>query len=239
MNRRLALYVWALCLASTSAMALELNPNEIRGKSSKEPTSVLQNRYFTKAYRPEFGILAGQIVDEAYLSTSTFGARTGLFFSEWIGLEVAMVKTTVRDSSDRKALNGLKYRPLPETDDSGNAIPANPGEEKIVSPDPEVNAIHSMTDMNGIAAPFYGKLNLLNKWIVYTDVYFTGGYSRIATDQGNKSGLNFGGGQRFYLGQAWSIRIDFRDRVFKEQRANEPTRKNSYSWDLGASYFFN
>jgi outer membrane beta-barrel protein len=225
-------------LASTSALALELKPDEIRGKSSKEPTSVLQNRYFTKSYRPEFGLMAGQIVDEAYLSTSTFGARAGLFFTEWLGMEVSMLKTTVRDSSDRKALNSLKYRPLPDTDSQGNAIPAN-GEEKIVSPDPEVNAIHSMTDANATAAPFYGKLNLLNKWIVYTDVYFTGGYSRVATDQGAKNGVNFGGGQRFYVGQSWSFRVDFRDRVFKETRAGEPNRKNSYSWDLGASYFFN
>lgn len=228
-----------LSLAASSALALDLNPNEIRGKSSKEPTSVLQNRYFTKSLRPEFGLLAGQIVDEAYLSTSTFGARTGLFFNEWFGMEVAMVKTTVRDSSDRRALNGLKYRPLNDTDSAGNAVPANSGEETIVSPDPEVNAIHSMTDANAIAAPFYGKLNLLNKWIIYTDVYFAGGYSRLETDQGVKNGMNIGGGQRFYVGQSWSFRLDFRDRMFKESRAGELARKNSYSWDLGASYFFN
>ena len=229
----------SLCLAATSARALDLKPDEIRGKSSKEPTSVLQNRYFTKSYRPEFGLLAGQVVDEAYLNTSTFGGRVGLFFSEWLGLEVSMVKTIVRDSADRKALNTLKYQPLPQTDNSGNAIPANPNETKTVSPDPEVNAIHGMTDTNAVAAPFYGKLNLLNRWIVYTDVYFTGGYSLIETDQGKKNGINFGGGERFYVGQSWSFRVDFRDRVFKEARAGQVTRKNSYSWDLGTSYFFN
>lgn len=238
MNRFHALVCAGLTtLLAAPALALDLNPNEIRGKSSKEPTSVLQNRYFLKAYRPEFGLMAGQVLDEAYLSTTTFGARTGLFFNEWVGMEVAMFKTRVRDSDDRKALNGTKFRPLDSGGSSGDALPA--GDETVVSPDPEVNAVHGMTDGTIVAAPFYGKLNLLNKWIVYTDLYFTGGYSRVETDQGNKNGMNFGAGQRLYVGQSLSFRLDFRDRVFTEQRSGQPTTKNSYTWDLGVSVFFN
>jgi len=225
----------ALSTAS-AAFGFDLDPSEIRGKSSKEPVTVLQNRYFLKQYRPEVGFSVGMIMDEAYLDTQTYGVRAGLFMSEWLGFAVQMLKTAVSDSDDRKALNGLHYKPL--DNNSGDATNAN-GEEVTVSPDPEVNAIHSMTDFNAIAAPFYGKLNLMNKAIVYTDLYVTAGISRIETDQGDKNGMALGIGERFYVGKSWSVRIDFRDRIFTESRSGQETRKNCYSTDLGASYFFN
>lgn len=230
--------LWCM-LAATQAQAFDLNPNEIRGKSSKEPVTVLQNRYFLKSYRPEVGFMVGMILDEAYLDTKIMGARAGFFFSEWLGMEVQMAKSMISDSDDRKALNTLQYRPLPETDSSGNAIPSNPDTEVIVTPDPEVNAIRGMTDVAAIAAPFYGKLNVLNKWIIYTDFYVSGGLARIETDQGAKNAMSVGLGERFYIGKAWSFRIDFKDRIYNETRAGETTRKNSYTVDLGASYFFN
>lgn len=217
-----------------AAFGFDLDPSEIRGKSSKEPVTVLQNRYFLKQYRPEVGFSLGMIMDEAYLDTQTYGVRSGLFLSEWLGFEVQMLKTAVSDSDDRKALNGLKYRPIEGENDA-----TAEGEEVTVSPDPEVNAIHGMTDFNAIAAPFYGKLNLMNKAIVYTDLYVTGGMSRVETDQGDKTAMSIGIGERFYIGKAWSVRIDFRDRIFTETRAGQQTRKNCYGTDLGASYFFN
>lgn len=221
------------------AVALDLNPDEIRGKSSKEPLTVLQNRYFLKTTRPEFGFIVGSLLDEAYLSTTTYGVRTGFFANEWLGLEVQMLRTSVSDSDDRRALNKLKYRPL-EDDRSGNAVPTDGTETDVtVSPDPEVNAILGMTDIHAVVAPFYGKLNFMNKWIVYTDMYLTAGMARVDTDQGDKNAFTLGAGERFYVGKAWSFRLDFKDRIFTETRAGQSTRKHSYSVDLGASYFFN
>jgi outer membrane beta-barrel protein len=221
--------------SASAAFGFDLDPSEIRGKSSKEPVTVLQNRYFLKQYRPEVGFSVGMIMDEAYLDTQTYGVRAGLFVNEWLGFEVQSLKTAVSDSDDRKALNRLKYRPITG---GGDATDAG-GEDVTVSPDPEVNAIHSMTDFNAIAAPFYGKLNLMNKAIIYTDLYVTAGMTRLETDQGDKNGMALGIGERFYIGKAWSVRIDFRDRIFTETRAGEETRKNCYGTDLGASYFFN
>jgi len=223
----------------TPALALDLDPSEIRGKSSKEPLTVLQNRYFLKSTRPEFGFVVGSILDEAYLNTTTFGVRSGFFANEWLGFEVQMLRTTVSDSDDRRALNQLRYRPLKD-DNSENAIPNDGVEtEVVVTPDPEINAIHSMTDFHAVVAPFYGKLNFLNKWIVYTDMYLTAGVARVETDQGDKNSFTIGAGERFYVGKSWSFRIDFKDRIFSETRAGQTSRKNSYSFDLGASYFFN
>lgn len=230
----------AIFQATPKAMALDLKPEEIRGKSSKEPLTVLQNRYFLKTTRPEFGFIVGSLLDEAYLNTTTYGVRSGFFTSEWLGFEVQMVRTNVSDSDDRRALNKLKYRPLNDEDNSGNAVPTDGTQTEVtVTPDPEVNAIHGMTDFHTIVAPFYGKLNFLNKWIVYTDLYISGGISRVETDQGDKNSFTLGAGERFYIGKAWSVRFDFKDRIFTETRAGQTTRKHSYSVDLGASYFFN
>ena len=233
--------VSALAAVTTAdtAFAFDLDPSEIRGKSSKEPVTVLQNRYFNKVYRPEVGFLAGAVLDEAYLETQIYGARTGLFLTEWAGIEVQMVKARVSASQDRKALDGMKFQPLPEDGGpNGDALP-NDSEIVTVSPEPEVNPIRSFTDFTAVAAPFYGKLNFVNKWIVYTDLCLTGGVTRLETDQGDKLGTVLGIGERFYVGQGLSVRIDFRDRIFTEERAGNKARRNSFSVDLGASYFFN
>ncbi len=238
MNYLRALAIIALLYVTPKAQAFELDPNEIRGKSSKEPVTVLQNRYFLKSFRPEFGLTAGTLLDEAYLKTTVTGVRAGLFFTEWVGFEVQGLKTSIQDSDDRKALNSLKYRPLEDTQ-AGNATPSGTTTETIVTPDPEVNAVHGMTDGHVIAAPLYGKLNILNKWIVYTDLYVAAGVSRVVTDQGAKGAFTMGAGERFYVGQSWSFRFDFKDRIYTETRAGVATRKHSKSVDIGAGYFFN
>lgn len=230
--------IMALWVMAGPAMASDLDPMEIRGKSSKEPINVLQNRAFLKSYRPEFGVITGFLLDEAYTNTTVTGLRGGMFINEWLGFEGQMARSKVSDSTDRKALRTLKFRPL--NGNSANATPANGGTtEIIVSPDPEVNAIHAITDANTIVAPFYGKLNVLNKWIIYTDIYATGGLSFLETDQGQKTALGLGAGERFYIGTAWSIRVDFRDRIFTEDRGGEPSRRHSKAIDFGASYFIN
>jgi len=214
-----------------AAFSLELDPAEIRGKSGKEPVDVLQNRYFLKTWRPELGLIAGTMLDEAYISTRSTGFRLGLFFNEWIGAEVQLQRTSVTSSADRKALNKLKFRPY---------TPNGPVDvNTIVTPDPEVNAIHRIFDVNAIVAPFYGKLNVLNMAIIYTDIYATAGIAMLATDQGSKTAIALGAGERFYIGQAWSVRVDFKDRIFNEIRAGLTSRRNAKSIDFGVGYFFN
>ena len=222
----------------TVSRAFDLDPAEIRGKSSKEPMTVLQNRAFLKTLRPEFGLTTGFLLDEAYTHTTMIGLRGSLFLTEWIGVEAQMARTKVSDSEDRKALRTLRFRPLTDAK-SANASANGTTVETIVTPDPEVNSIHSVTDVSGIVAPFYGKLNVLNKWIIYTDLYGSGGMSLIETDQGNKTGVALGAGERFYIGKSWSVRVDFKDRIFNETRAGQSSQRHSKAVDFGASYFFN
>lgn len=204
--------------------AMELDPKDIRGSSSKEPVEVLQNRYFLKAFRPEIGFLGGFVLNEAYTNTQLTGLRGGMFLDEWVGFELQYVRTRVKPSTDRQTLEQMKYRPL-----TG---------EGITTVSPEVNAVHTITEANAVAAPLYGKINIFNAWIVYTDIYATAGLANVQTDQGSKGAISIGGGERFYIGQSWSLRIDYRDRIYTETRGGSNSRRHAQSVDFGLSYFF-
>jgi outer membrane beta-barrel protein len=206
------------------SQGLDLDPNEIRGSNSKKGVAVLQNRFFLKTWRPEFGVMAGTVLNESYTKTALTGARLGVFFNEWVGAEAQYIKAAVADSEDRKALNDLQYR---KKDDPNT----------LVTPDPEVNPIRGISEANVIFAPFYGKLSLLDWVIVYTDVYGVLGGGSVQTDQGNKSALVMGGGLRTYWASRWSTRIDFRDRTYTETRAGQTTRKHTWCVDFGVSVF--
>jgi outer membrane beta-barrel protein len=222
---RLFLTTWLLGSAP-SLFAIDLKPEEIRGKGQQSPVTILQNRYFTKALRPELGVSYGTITNEAYTDTTFFGFRGAMFLNEWIGVELQSMTAKVADSGDRKALRRIPYY---RREADGSFV------QGIL--DPEVNQLKKMTDMTAILAPFYGKLNLADFLIVYSDVYFTAGLSRMATDQGDLNALNYGAGQRFYWAKSLSMRIDFKARSYTETRNGGDYRKNTYSVDFGLSYF--
>ena len=217
------LYVTGL-LAAAPSYAVDLNPKEIRGNDKGKPVVILQNRYFTKVMRPEFGFATGRFLNEAYTDTTTMGLRGSLFITEWAGVEAQFSKTNVSDSEDRVALNQLEYRKI--------------NSSEIVSPDVEVNPVYSTVDVNGILAPFYGKLNLFDQFIVYSDLYVTAGLTTLETEQGQKTAISLGAGQRFYWKKSLSFRIDFRNRNYNELRSGQTYNKNTQSVDLGVSYFF-
>ncbi len=208
---------------SDVCLGLDLKPSEIRGEKKNSPVSILQNRYFTKTFRPEVGFSAGSFVNEAYTDTIMFGLRSSLFINEWFGFEFQAISTSVKDSDDRKALNQLKYRKLDSAD--------------VVSPDPEVNRIHGSRDVSLIVAPFYGKINFVDSVIIYSDLYLLSGLSKVETDQGDLNSISWAVGQRFYWEKNISFRFEVRDRIYREKRVEANYTRHAYSVDLGMSYF--
>jgi outer membrane beta-barrel protein len=225
------LAVIVLCLPSSLGRALDLTPEQLRGSEQNQRITVLQNRFFTKSLRPEIGVLGGMILNEAYTDTKIQGARLGLFFSEWFGVEYQWSENTIDDSDDRLALKTLNYYPVGA---DGDVVP-----DTIVHPDPEVNSIYQVQDVTAVVTPFYGKMNLFDAFIVYSDVYFLLGRAQLITDQGGRGALTVGGGQRFYLAKSFSLRLDIRNRTFTEIRAGEESQRNTLSFDVGASVFIN
>ncbi len=221
---KLVIYLSACLLGfavSGVSVANDLKPSQIRGKAQKKvkPVSVLHSRYFKKALRPELGILGGFIMDEAYIDTKAYGGRFSLFFNEWIGFDVQYLKASHTQTDDFKALEAEQAADLSRT---------------IL---PELNPIENIIEGSVIAAPFYGKLNFMDKLTVYSDFYVSAGYSRLQTEQGGKNGLNIGLGQRFYLKDFMSLRVDFKDRIFTDQRKGEDFTKHSWYVDFGLSVF--
>ena len=227
--RRFLLGFIFFLIFSNFSQAMELPPDQIRGERAVKPVSVLQSRYFLKALRPEIGLLYGPILNEAYLDTYKHGFRTGMFLSEWFGLEAQFIETTRSSSDDKKALDKLEFK-------DKNWQCGDP--ETIVRVHPEINPIMQMIDFNIALAPFYGKINLLDFLIVYSDIYFSFGGSLVKTGQGDKTAMILGVGQRFYLYRSLSLRIDFRDHILQEKRSGKTTTRHVTSVDFGISYLF-
>lgn len=223
-----------MTLLSTSLFALDLNPKELRSPVEPRTVSILQNRFFTKSFRPELSIHYGLILNEAYLNTSIFGARVGMFFGEFWGVELDGFATSISDSQDRKQLFKKVYRHLTE--------------DRRLRVAPEVSKIKSGFGLSGIFSPFYGKMNFFDKLIIYSDAHlsFGLGFLKVQTEKASdtngekivsvnesKTSFNLGVGQRFFIGQSMSVRWDILDRIF-----NVDKTKHSIAVDFSFSYFF-
>ncbi|RZA16041.1 MAG: outer membrane beta-barrel domain-containing protein [Proteobacteria bacterium] len=205
--------------------AIDLKPEEVRGKGTQSPVTILQNRYFLKTYRPELGVAYGVITNEAYTDTKLTGFRLGLFFTEWLGVEVQSFDANAKDSDDLKALKRLRYRKFDDVNVE-------------VHPDPQVNRVKGIVDATVVVAPFYGKLNFADWLIIYSDLYLTGGISKVDTNQGSLNAFTYGVGQRFYWQKSLSFRVDFKSRMYTEKsNENKDHNKVAYSVDFGLSYF--
>lgn len=201
-----------------------------------EPVKVLQNRYFIKSWRPEVSVFGGQVLNEAYTSTTAYGARAGLFVTEWLGLEYSYTKYKAKDSADKEAINSIKYC-NPSDPDCGK-----PG-AKLKVLNPSFNTLESSQSFWFTIAPVYGKINLLDMYILYSDIYAIAGASFLKTaPQGDVTSFTVGVGQRFYFAQNFSLRVDAWDNIYQEERQvleNKVTKttKNSWTVTVGLSAF--
>lgn len=192
------------------------------------PVRVLQNRYFLKALRPEVSIFGGSVLNESYSNTYAFGARAGLFVTEYLGLEYAYTVFSAKDSADLKAISSIEY-----------CSDVQCTEKKILEP----SFVRLKSSHAGLVtfAPIYSKISLFSQLILYSDICFSAGAARINTSQGTKTATVLGVGQRFYFAKSFNIRIDATDHIFKETRINKGEEVDStrHAWliSLGASAF--
>lgn len=207
---------------------MELDPDKIRVNPPETNIAVVQNRYFNKVFRPELGLFYGRIMDEAYTETTYLGYRLSMFFTEGLGIEISSSNSFIEDSPDKKALDQLKY-PDPE------ALDEYPS--KQVQPTPEINRVMGAFDVSLFFTPLYGKVNVLDSFIIYSDLSLTAGYSLLQTEQGNLNAFTYGVGQKLYFTKSLSFRWDLRMKRYEETRLEEPVAKNAYYMDFGLCYF--
>lgn len=202
-------------------------------EKSNKVVRVLQNRYFLKAMRPEVSAFFGTVLNETYSDTKAVGARFGLFFNEWVGIEYSYSHFIARDSEDLEAIHAIRY--CPDNTDCTN----KDAERKVL--DPSFNRFQQSHTVAFSIAPVYGKVNFLDAYILYSDIYAIAGVTFLKSKQGSDTAPTFGLGQRFYFAKRYSVRLDATDILYNERRENfgqvSKTLTNSWTMSAGFSVF--
>ncbi len=213
----------------TSPEKPQSSPNSISDETVgyDEIPQVLQNRYFTKKLRPEITVLGGKIPNDTFSDTKSYGVGISLYFTEFLGLEYVYSKFYSSVSTDLTNIQKLRF-----CNDAGTICKR---------PEPARIDLHNVQWAAIAWAPFYGKVDLMDLAILYSDIYFTAGASQLETSQGDKTALIFGVGQRFFFFKRFGIKIAATDMNYKEKRQYEgiedEVTRNTWLITAGASLF--
>lgn len=198
-----------------------------RTEISDATPTVIQNRFFTKKLRAETGASFGTVLNESYSQTKVVGGRLGLFLTEKAGVEYNFSQFRSDDSSDLISLRSQEV-----------CI-----ERECRSIEPSFVRLNRMHQAQVVTAPIYGKINLLDTLILYSDLTLSAGVARVSTTQGEKWAFTPGLGQRFYFSKSFSLRIDVTDIYLKEKLVSGGKSKENWrhNWiaQAGLSVFLN
>lgn len=198
--------------------------------------SVVQNRTYTKEGRFALALQGGSLVNDGYSEGFVYGATANYFFSERYGIEATYITA---DLENNEPTNQLR--------DFGGGV------------QPDFGRMTSYYGAGFNWVPFYAKMSVLGKKILYFDMAFTPSVGMMGYDQiieGGKIGKSaFAYGidvtQYFFLTNNFSIRIDLRNRWFQEDVAKYYTSggvtrgttfrtktTNNTQFLLGVNFFF-
>lgn len=161
--------------------------------------NVVQNRLFSKTGRVALSLGYGSYVSEPWSEGPTLGANLNYFFSERYGMELAYSNT---DSKDNESTQNIRLQ---------GGLP-NHGK---------------MKDFYGVAfnwVPFYAKVSVLNKKIIYFDMSVSPGVGMTTYEQqleeGNASKsaptLTLDITQHYFLSKHFAFRADYKNRWYQE-----------------------
>lgn len=157
---------------------------------------VVQNRAYSKAGKFSLGINGGIVFADPFLSTKILGGTFGYNFSEYLALELIGWKLFANGSS---ALETLR--------DQGK--------------DANTNLQKAYYGTEVLWSVMYGKLSFIGRKIIYYDLHLTAGGGMIDTETGKYPAGTLGIGQRFYLSQSFSLRLDYRSLIYQEHIAEK------------------
>jgi outer membrane beta-barrel protein len=166
--------------------------------------SVVQNRTYTKEGKFGLALQGGLLVNDGYSDGTVYGGTVNYFFSERYGVEATYATADVHENDSTKRLI-----------DYGGGIKPDYGR---------------MQNYYGVAfnwIPFYAKMSVLGKKIIYFDMAFSPAigmmnYEQVTEGGGlDKSAMAYGFDvtQYFFLSKNFSLRVDLRNRWFKEDVA--------------------
>jgi len=186
--------------AQAEAPAGESKPEELDVEAIKKKywatgdesqLGVVQNRLYSKGGKFALGVLGGLALSDPFNTIRPLGATFGYNFSELWGLHLVAWKhnSTTSGAYDVLRATGKDFS--------------------------YVLAQHYY-GLEGTASLLYGKLSFLGAKIVYYDLHLSAAAGNTKTEWENAMTLGGGLGQRFYVTQSLSIRVDYRFQHYRE-----------------------
>ena len=200
----LGLWVTSVRAEDHKAAASDTGAEEVKIEQIKQrywaggdeaQVGVVQNRAYSKARRFSLGVDGGVAFGDPFVSTKIAGVHAGYNFSEYFSVELLYWKFF---SSPSSALDALRDQ------SSGSSKDAN------------INPQRSYYGAEGLWSVMYGKLSFVGRKIIYYDMHVSAGGGMVDTDNGKYPAATVGLGQRFYVSQSTSIRLDYRLMIYQE-----------------------
>jgi outer membrane beta-barrel protein len=175
----------------------------------KQRTS--RDRLFQQTNRHELTVNGGYYVSDIFDGTYTFGAAYTYHMTEDLGVEASGGYTRLTSSGG------------PELERTFAVLQGRPRRELTF-------------DADLVWAPAHAKMRLGGS-ITHFDLYLAAGAGVVDSVVSEDLAGNGGFGFKFFLGRAWAIRIDVRDRVYRQQLLSQTMLVNDLTTTLGVSLF--
>lgn len=163
--------------------------------------SVVQNRTYAKEKRFSVTAQYGPIVNETFSEGNSTALAVNYFFSERFGMQMDYI---ISDYRDKEVVNDFQS----------------------IGGRPDYGRVTGYYGVGFNIIPFYAKMSVLGKKIIYFDMAITPtvgmtSYEQLTLDAGSKdkSSLSYGFDitQWFFLHKNFAIRADLKNRWFKEE----------------------
>lgn len=171
---------------------------------------VIQNRTFSKEKRFYVSAIYGPLINDPFAKARASGIVGGYYFSEDLGVELSL----------------LNY-------DSAQNDTVSAYEQQFGGAKPDYNLIKSSKTVSVVYSPFYAKMALMNKSIMYFDMGFTLGLGmsdyeiqKVTKDGlGNKSQANemasamhieLGLTQQLFINHNLALRLDIKNSFYQQ-----------------------
>lgn len=171
---------------------------------------VIQNRTFTKMNKFYVSGIYGTLINDPYAKARAMGLMTGYYISEDIGVEFSYI---TYDSKQNDTVSAY--------------------ESQFGGAKPDYNLVKASKTLSLVYSPFYAKMSLMNKSIMYFDMGLTLGlgmtdYEIQKVDKdgvGNKTQSNematgthfeLGVMQQLFINQQFALRLDIKNSFYQQ-----------------------
>jgi outer membrane beta-barrel protein len=152
-------------------------------------TLAVQNRIHSMIH--EFGVGVGTLPIDAFTKGLTFSGAYTIHFNDLIAWEIGQFTYSYHIDTNLKAEL----------------------EDQSVEPT-QFEVVRFFVTSNVMIKPLYGKLALLNRALIYGEIFFNVGAGWGWLSIENRAVADFGAGIRLYAGKYVSFRVDVRDYMF-------------------------